>query len=33
MQPRTLTLPAGAAYELGMQETDHGIPIQPYSDG
>jgi hypothetical protein len=28
-----LTLPAGAAYELGMRETDHGIPIQPYPDG
>ena len=23
----------GAAYELGMRETDHGIPIQPYPDG
>ncbi|HET7574813.1 MAG TPA: hypothetical protein VFJ99_06835, partial [Solirubrobacterales bacterium] len=23
---RTLTLAAGAAYELGMRETDHGIP-------
>jgi hypothetical protein len=31
--PRTLTLPAGAAYELGMRETDHGVPIQPYPDG
>ena len=31
--PRTLSLPAGAAYELGMRETDHGVPIQPYSDG
>jgi hypothetical protein len=30
---RTLTLAAGAAYELGMRETDHGIPIQPYPDG
>jgi hypothetical protein len=28
-----LTLAAGAAYELGMRETDHGIPIQPYPDG
>jgi hypothetical protein len=28
-----LTLPAGAAYEFGMRETDHGIPIQPYPDG
>jgi hypothetical protein len=28
-----LTLPAGSAYEFGMRETDHGIPIQPYPDG
>jgi hypothetical protein len=31
--PRRLSLAAGAAYELGMHETDHGIPIQPYPDG
>jgi hypothetical protein len=31
--PLQLTLPAGAAYELGMHETDHGIPVQPYPDG
>jgi hypothetical protein len=31
--PRELVLSAGAAYELGMRETDHGIPIQPYPDG
>ena len=30
---RRLTLPGGAAYELGMRETDHGIPIQPFPDG
>jgi hypothetical protein len=30
---RKLTLAAGAAYELGMRETDHSIPIQPYPDG
>jgi hypothetical protein len=30
---RELTLMAGGAYELGMRETDHGIPIQPYPDG
>jgi hypothetical protein len=30
---RQLTLSAGAAYELGMREADHGIPIQPYPDG
>lgn len=23
----------GATYELGMRETDHGIPIEPYPDG
>jgi hypothetical protein len=32
-QPRGLSLAGGAAYELGMRETDHGIPIQPYPDG
>ena len=30
---RQLTLSAGAAYEFGMRETDHGVPIQPYPDG
>jgi hypothetical protein len=30
---RELSLQAGAAYEFGMRETDHGIPIQPYPDG
>jgi hypothetical protein len=30
---RHLSLAAGAAYELGMRETDHGIPIEPYPDG
>jgi hypothetical protein len=24
---------AGASYELGMRETDHGMPIQPFPDG
>ena len=24
---------AGASYELGMRETDHGIPLQPFPDG
>ena len=23
----------GAAYEIGMRETDHGVPVQPYPDG
>ena len=31
--PRELTLAAAGAYELGLRETDHGIPIQPYPDG
>jgi hypothetical protein len=33
LPPRQLTLPGGGAYELGMRETDHGIPVQPYPDG
>ncbi len=33
LPPRHLTLPGGGAYELGMRETDHGIPVQPYPDG
>jgi hypothetical protein len=32
-QPDRLELSGGAAYEIGMRETDHGIQIQPYSDG
>jgi hypothetical protein len=32
-EPLRLSLPGGAAYELGMRETDHGIPLQPYPDG
>lgn len=32
-EPERLTLAAGAAYEFGLPETDHGIPIQPYPDG
>ena len=23
----------GASYELGMRETDHGVPVQPFPDG
>jgi len=30
---RQLSLSAGAAYEFGMRETDHGIPVQPFPDG
>jgi hypothetical protein len=28
-----LSLEAGAAYELGMRETTHDVPVQPYADG
>lgn len=28
-----LNVRAGAAYELGMRETDHGMAIQPFPDG
>ncbi len=28
-----LAVSGGAAYELGMREHDHGVPIQPYPDG
>jgi hypothetical protein len=30
---RELRLRAGAAYELGMREKDHGMPLQPFPDG
>ncbi len=30
---RTLTVTGGAAYEIGMREKDHGVPVQPYPDG
>jgi hypothetical protein len=33
LPPRQLTLNGGGAYELGMRESDHGIPIQPFPDG
>jgi len=33
LPPLQLSLPGGAAYELGMRETSHGIPVQPYPDG
>ena len=31
--PRRLEVAGAAAYEIGMRQTDHGIPIQPYPDG
>ena len=30
---RLLECAGAAAYEIGMRETDHGIPVQPYGDG
>ena len=30
---RKLTSPHGGAYELGMRERDHGVPIAPFADG
>ena len=32
-QPRTLRTAHGGAYELGMREHDHGVPIAPFLDG
>jgi hypothetical protein len=32
-EPQRLETRGGAAYEIGMRETDHGIPVQPYPDG
>jgi hypothetical protein len=31
--PLELSTPHGAAYELGVRERDHGIPLQPFPDG
>jgi hypothetical protein len=31
--PVELVVTGGAAYELGMRERDHGVPIQPFPDG
>jgi len=31
--PRRLHTPHGAAYELGLRERDHGVPIAPFPDG
>jgi len=32
-EARRLETRGAAAYEIGMRETDHGIPVQPYADG
>jgi hypothetical protein len=31
--PDRVELKGAAAYEIGMRQTDHGIPVQPYPDG
>ncbi len=31
--PERLEVPGAGAYEIGMRETDHGIPVQPFGDG
>ncbi len=31
--PKRLEVTGAAAYEIGMRDTDHGIPLQPYPDG
>jgi len=31
--PQRLRTRGKAAYEIGMRETDHGVPLQPYADG
>jgi hypothetical protein len=32
-EPLRLECAGAAAYEIGMREIDHGIPVQPYPDG
>jgi hypothetical protein len=32
-EARRLTCAGSAAYEIGMRETGHGVPLQPYPDG
>ena len=32
-EPERLELTGAAAYELGTRDKDHGIPLQPYTDG
>jgi hypothetical protein len=31
--PERVEISCAAAYEIGMRETDHGVPVQPYPDG
>jgi hypothetical protein len=30
--PRKLTTTHGGAYELGMREAEHAVPLQPFPD-
>jgi hypothetical protein len=32
-EPELIEIAGTAAYEIGMRETDHGVPLQPYADG
>jgi hypothetical protein len=32
-ESRRIETPGAAAYEIGMRETDHGVPLQRYADG
>ena len=32
-EPRKISVSGAAAYEIGMRETDHGVPLEPYPDG
>jgi hypothetical protein len=32
-EPQRLRASGTAAYEIGMRETDHGVPLQPWADG
>jgi hypothetical protein len=32
-EPERLDVSGAAAYEIGMRDTDHGIPLQPFPDG
>lgn len=32
-KPLSLHSPHGGAYELGMRERDHGVPLAPFADG
>jgi hypothetical protein len=32
-ETRKISVRGAAAYEVGMRETDHGVPVEPYPDG